>query len=504
MSDMESEPDLLQTQASDLRDQIPTANVGPSKLVFSDLLRGSYMWLVALLCLVVAIGVAWWSMPQQGIEIMIHFPDGHGLAPDDAVRFRGIDVGVVDEVKLNRELSGVDVHINLRPFAEPLAREGTRFWIVRPQLSLGGVSGLETAVGHKYIGLIPGDPDGEWQTVFDGLTNAPTDALESHGIEILLRGEKRNSVSAGSPVMYRGVEVGRVLSVGLSSDGLKVDARLRIFDKYTKLVTSETKFWANSGIDAAFSPISGLRLEMESLETIVQGGVSMLTVANGGKPITPGEDFVLHASPQEDWFEQAESVYATDVERRGALPMEVVWKQKSFLSRQSEKSETLIGTHYAEGGQQFALIPASALVPPEKAIEGTLQIGLAEQDDTRVDISPEMQTDSAIAKLALVAPAGFQFPKPFGPADMRVPPNVEACLAIRANGEFGDLRYLSQSFEASDISEEWTLIGFDGDRDVWHGAPILAESDGKLIGILLVGENETKIVPLDDGLVSAE
>ena len=60
--------------------------------------------------------------------------------------------------------------------------------------------------GHKYIGLIPGDPQGEWKSVFDGLVNAPADAIENIGIEILLRGEKRNSVTAGSPVAYRGVE----------------------------------------------------------------------------------------------------------------------------------------------------------------------------------------------------------------------------------------------------------------------------------------------------------
>ena len=283
-----SHGDELNHPASQIAESIPTANIGPSRVGFSDILRGSYMWLVALVCLGVAIGVAWWSMPEQGIEITIRFPEGHGLAAEDPVRFRGIDVGVVEEVKLNNELSGVDVHVNLSPFAEPLAREGTRFWIVRPQLSLGGVSGLETAVGHKYIGLIPGDPKGEWKSVFDGLINAPADALENEGIEILLRGEKRNSVTSGSPVSFRGVEIGRVLSVELSPDGLKVDARLRIYAKFTKLVTSESKFWASSGIDATFSPISGLRLEMESIETLVQGGVSMLTIANGGVPIKTG------------------------------------------------------------------------------------------------------------------------------------------------------------------------------------------------------------------------
>ena len=130
---------------------IPVANVRQAKSVF----RASYMWLMTLVCLAIAIGIVWWSLPEVGHRITIHFPDGHGLESEDKVRYRGIDVGTVDDVRLNPDLSGVDVSVTLAPFAEPLAREGTRFWVVRPELSLSRISGIETDVGHKYIGLPP-------------------------------------------------------------------------------------------------------------------------------------------------------------------------------------------------------------------------------------------------------------------------------------------------------------------------------------------------------------
>lgn len=482
---------------------VPIAVVGPSRISFSDMLRGSYMWLVALLCLFVAIGVAWWSMPAKGIKITIHFPDGHGLAVEDAVRFRGIDVGVVEAVKLNRELSGVDVHVNLTSFAEPLAREGTRFWIVRPQLGLGGISGLETAVGNKYIGLMPGDPNGEWRSSFEGLADAPPDAHENQGIEILLRGEKRSSVTAGSPVTYRGVNIGRVLSVELSHDGLKVDVRLRVLGKFTKLVTSESKFWASGGIDAEFSALGGgISFEMESIETLVLGGVSVLTIANGGRPIKPGDDFVLHDSPEDGWYEQAEQVQATDVQRRGAIPLEVVWDQKGFLGRISNKSKSIIGTHFQSGSSDFAMIPADVLELPEKGIAGSLQVRLAGQTEMSVQVESDTAAGSEISQIRLPAPTDIPYPPPIARNEMRVPAKLESCLAIRANGEFDDLRYLSLSIDAVEISDNWVLKNFDGDRSVWHGAPVLSETDGKLIGILLVGESETRVSILSDANIS--
>ena len=456
------------------------------------------MWLVALACLVVAIGIVWWSMPEQGISITIHFPEGHGLKSEDYVRFRGIDVGIVDEVKLNRELSGVDVDVNLLPFATPLAREGTRFWIVRPELSLGRISGLETAVGDKYIGLIPGEADGEGKLVFEGLASAPADAIENRGIEILVRGERRSSVTAGSPVNYRGVIVGRVLSVGLSPDGLNVDARLRIFDKFTRLVTSETKFWANSGLDASFSVGGGVKIEMESLETLVQGGVSMLTIQSGGRPAKPGDDFVLHSSPGKDWYERAGRVQTTSIKTRGALPLEMTWRQKGLLGiGTSNRQVGFVGTNVGINGQNFALVPSDMLIAPEKAFDSTLMFGLRGFPNARVAVTDEMRSDSSLTRILLPSLGRFSYPTPLMKSETRVPTQAESCVAIRANGQLNDLRFLPLRIDAEDIGENWILKNFDGDRSVWHGAPVMSEADGKMIGVLLVGNRESRIEMVD-------
>ena len=207
---------------------LPTALVRPSRLSQAADFTGTYMWVVALVCLLIAIALVAWSLPERGININIHFPEGHGLESEDAVRFRGINVGIVEEVQLNPGLTGVDVRVNLKPFAQELAREGTRFWIVRPELSLAGISGLETAVGHKYIGLLPGEPDAAFQRSFQGLAASPPEAFAAGGMEIIIRGDRKHSVSNGAPVTCRGVEIGRILSVGLSQDGRFVDVPARI------------------------------------------------------------------------------------------------------------------------------------------------------------------------------------------------------------------------------------------------------------------------------------
>ena len=484
----ESETKSTSTEVSqtEVSETIPTANIEPARVSISDIFKGSYMWLVALACFATAIGVAWYSMPEQGIKINIHFPEGHGLQAEDAVRFRGIDVGVVEEVALNSELTGVDVTVNLLPFAEPLAREGTRFWVVRPELSLGGgISGLETAVGHKYIGLIPGDPEGDWKTSFEGLASTPPDALENPGVEIILRGEKRSGVAAGSPVSYRGVEVGRILSVRLSQDGRYVDVRARIFNKFTKLVTSKTKFWANSGLDFSGSLTQGVEFQMESLETLARGGVAMLTIENGGQPIKPGDDFVLFPKAEKEWYEKAKLVQATDEKyRRGALPMEVVYTRDGLLG-DSEKSFGFVGVHVDVGGQPQVLMPSDVMALPRKGVEGSLKFGLKGVDASMVK---PVESNANLALVQLPGLNASTTSKPLNDNDFRVPLQKESCLAIRANGGLNEVTYIHYPVDEKEIADDWSLKNFSGDRNVWHGAPVLSERDGRLIGVLMVGD----------------
>ena len=124
-------------------------------------------------------------MPQRGTTIHIQFPEGHGLKQEDTVRYRGIEVGSVESVSLDDSLDGVEVEVLLKPSASELATKGTRFWIVRPELSLTRISGLETAIGHKYIGVSPRPNTEEAPTQtsyrFQGLADVPVDTLSDSG-----------------------------------------------------------------------------------------------------------------------------------------------------------------------------------------------------------------------------------------------------------------------------------------------------------------------------------
>jgi len=263
----------------------------------------SRLWLVTALCLLVAFLLVWTQLRPQGLEVEVRFDSGHGLQLGDPVRYRGIDIGKVREVVLNEKLDGVLVRIRLAEAAAALAREGSRFWIERADISFGQVRGLDTLVGGRFIGVVPGPADAPPCQIFYGLegASAPLNNI-ADGLEVVLESTHRLGLQAGSAVSYRGVTVGHILSVELADDATTVQARAFVEPQYRRLICENTQFWSNSGIGIRFG-LTGVELDAETLSTIAAGGVSLATPDEPGNLAAAGHRFQLFESPRDEWIQ---------------------------------------------------------------------------------------------------------------------------------------------------------------------------------------------------------
>ena len=240
---------------------------------------------------------------QSGITIFIRFDTGQGLKPKSTkVRFKGIDIGVVERVTVLHDLSGVTATVMMDPRTNRALREGTQFWLVSPKVSLSEVSGLETLVGGTYIDVEP-NLDGKPARHFVARNKAPGEKADPGQLEIILQGERRGSLKAGSPVYFRQVEVGEVSDYELASTGDAVNIYVIIYKKYVPLVRENSVFFNVSGMD--FGLFSGLKTE--SLEALVAGGVAFATPEGDamGKPAGKGRIFQLHDKADGTWLRWA-------------------------------------------------------------------------------------------------------------------------------------------------------------------------------------------------------
>jgi paraquat-inducible protein B len=256
------------------------------------------MWVVPLVAAAVAAWLVYERVSQQGPEITLEFRDGGGLRVGQTpIKYRGVQVGIVTGMALSEDRERVLVKARLDRTAGSLAAEGTQFWIVRPQVGWGNVTGLGTVISGPEIQAQAGRGNGTAQTEFKGLERAPSPP----GLRIVLKGERPVSLRPGSPVYFRGVEVGAVHEVQLSSNATAAEVHIVVLQRYAGLVRSGSAFWNVSGLSVSGGILKGIQLELESVRSLVTGGIEFASPEKS-PPAKAGTVFFLHDAPRKEWL----------------------------------------------------------------------------------------------------------------------------------------------------------------------------------------------------------
>ncbi|PVZ70534.1 intermembrane transport protein PqiB [Pelagibaculum spongiae] len=257
--------------------------------------RFSAIWILPLVSIVIGIWMVGYHLSSQGPTVEVTFASAEGLeAGKTYVKYRNVNVGQVKQVKLNSTFDGVNVIIQMEPETEALLRRGSDFWVVRPRIDAGGISGFGTLLSGAYIEVSPGS-GAFGETKYPGLENPPITAPGVPGIRITLKSLKADTLGIGDPVLYHGYQVGQIETAGFDIDKQKAVYQLFISAPYNQLVTSNSRFWNASGISFNAST-EGISFRTGSLQTLLQGGVAF-DLPEGeakGDPIAMGREYHLY------------------------------------------------------------------------------------------------------------------------------------------------------------------------------------------------------------------
>lgn len=247
--------------------------------------RWSPVWIIPIVTVLIGAWILFNHFSHQGPEVTLITTNAEGIeGGKTTIKSRSVNVGIVESAVLTDDLHHVEIKARLNSGMEKLLREDSAFWVVKPAIGREGVTGLGTLLSGAYIELQPGSK-GEKTEQYKLLDAPPLAPLDAKGIRITLDSEKAGQLNAGDPVLFRGYQVGTVETSAFDADKRMMTYQLFISAPYDRLVTSNVRFWKDSGIAVDMSA-SGMRVEMGSLTTLFSGGVSF-DVPDGwelGKP----------------------------------------------------------------------------------------------------------------------------------------------------------------------------------------------------------------------------
>jgi paraquat-inducible protein B len=277
--------------AKDSRDfDIPEAVAAPKRQWSPQL-----VWLIPIVAVLVGGWLAVTAILQRGPTATISFKTAESLeAGKTKIKYKDVDIGEVTGIALTEDRSRIIVTAQFVKEAASFLVDGTNFWVVRPQIGAGGISGLGTLFSGAYIGVDPGSSS-EPRREFTGLETAPVVTMDQPGRQFVLRSADLASLDAGTPVYFRRAKVGQVIAANLNPDGTGATVKVFVAAPYDKFVTPETRFWHASGIDITLNA-SGIQVDTQSLGSIILGGIAFQTRPDS--PVLPPAEanavFTLH------------------------------------------------------------------------------------------------------------------------------------------------------------------------------------------------------------------
>ncbi|WP_446010688.1 MlaD family protein [Candidatus Electrothrix sp.] len=231
---------------------------------------------------------------EYGIPMTLQLANGDGIVPGRTkVMFRGLKAGIVRTIDINDDdFHTVTARILLDPRAEKILRANTKFWVVRPQVSLSGIKNLETLISGSYITFQIGEGESEQQDHFQVESSPMPKLFLRPGKRFQLEAEDSKSLRLGSPVLYKKQEIGEIIDLQLSSNKDRIAVELLIYQQYVDLIKNNTRFYNVSGFQLDAS-LQGVSLQTASLNSIIAGGISFFTPDNG-KQVPEGQVFSLY------------------------------------------------------------------------------------------------------------------------------------------------------------------------------------------------------------------
>jgi paraquat-inducible protein B len=250
-----------------------------------------------------------------GVSVTVRFRDATGIvAGRTQVKYQGVTIGEVTAVAIEEDAAFVAVTARLETTAARLATAGAVFWLVRPQVALDGVSGLDTLIAGPYIALARGP--GKPVRTFVAAAGPPAADPGAPGMEVWLAGKTKGALEVGSPLLFRRVEVGAVVDFEVRPHGVGV--KVRVNPDYVSFVAPNSLFWHASGVEVK-AGLSGVSMRAEGLAALAKGAVAFATPPGDGRAVRNGQRFQLHRSWAEAAGETAAFLVHLTTDRVGGI-----------------------------------------------------------------------------------------------------------------------------------------------------------------------------------------
>jgi len=212
-----------------------------------------------------------------------------------SIVYQGITLGkLASFTNIDPETRKIQAQAKINPRVSRYLTSETQFYLITPEIDLGGVNNMHRMLMGSQIGVSPSD-EGEIKTRFNVFNQKPAYKYSEPGLHLVLESDTAHSLNSGDGVYYQQQKVGSVQVVENLGPN-KFLVHLFIKPEYQNYVSKDSRFWNASGFRLT-GGIQGFELQAQSLQSVIKGGIGF---DKGDEELIEkpqnGDRFVLHGN----------------------------------------------------------------------------------------------------------------------------------------------------------------------------------------------------------------
>src|SRR5690606_13024372 len=107
------------------------------------------------------------------------------------------------------------------------------------------------------------------------------------------------SIPQGAGITFRGLKIGSITKVHVAKGGQMINIQINIENRFTWLIRTNTVFWRKVGVHAKLGLFDS-EIKVNSLESIMSGGLELATPNPPGSMAKALQKFTLASKPPKD------------------------------------------------------------------------------------------------------------------------------------------------------------------------------------------------------------
>ncbi|KPH94649.1 mammalian cell entry protein [Pseudoalteromonas porphyrae] len=234
----------------------------------------SGIWIIPIIALLVGAWMLYQYQASKGATIYISMPQAEGIvAGKTEIKVRSVKIGHIDHVRLSSDKNSVIARAQIDKHYDSLLTDDATIWVVKPRIDETGISGMSTLLSGVYLEFAPG----ESKNITDRFDLQDEPALigkDVKGGRFTLQSFNAEVMEVSTGIFFKNYKIGQIETATFDWKNQAMKYGIFINEPYQNLITLNSIFWVNSGIEIDLSA-DGINFKTGSLSKLLKGGISV-------------------------------------------------------------------------------------------------------------------------------------------------------------------------------------------------------------------------------------